>query len=91
MKGFERLHVKSAVKSHSKMRLNCSHLTTLDFGQIVPLYCNELLPGDKFSINSSFFARVSPLVRPTYGDFQFKTASIFVPYHHRLLDDKEQK
>ena len=50
-KGFDRLHVKSAVKSHNKFNLDQSHLTTLSFGQIVPLYNKELVAGDKFSVN----------------------------------------
>lgn len=85
-KGFDRLHIKSAVKSRNKMSLDQTHLTTMDFGQIVPLYAKELIPGDKFHINANFFSRMAPLVRPTYGKFSFKTVSIFCPLHQVAYD-----
>ena len=86
MKGFDVLKVKSAVKSHNKFDLSRSHLTTMEFGQIVPLLAEETVPGDKFSINAEYFSRLAPLVKPTYGKFQFKTVSGFVPYHQIAFD-----
>lgn len=86
MKGFDVLKVKSAVKSHNKFDLSKSHLTTMDFGQIVPLYVEETVPGDKFSVNAEYFSRMAPLVKPTYGKFSFKTVSAFVPYHQIAWD-----
>lgn len=87
-KGFDVIHAKSAVKGHSKMDLSQSHLTTLDFGQIVPLLSEELIPGDKFNVKGNFFSRMAPLVKPTYGKFSFKTMSAFVPYY-QVADDAE--
>ena len=86
MKGFDILRVKSAVKSHSKMDLSRTHLTTMDFGQIVPLFSQEVVPGDKFSVSGEFFSRMAPLVKPTFGRFSFKTVSAFVPYHQIAYD-----
>lgn len=86
MKGFDTLKVKSGVKNHNDFNLSCSHLTTMNFGEIVPLYAEELVPGDKFHINANFFSRMAPLVKPTYGKFQFKTVSAFVPYHQLAYD-----
>ena len=86
MKGFDVLKVKSAVKTRNKFDLSCSHLTTMDFGEIVPLYSNELVPGDKFDIDANYFARMAPLVKPTYGKFSFKTVAAFVPYHELAYD-----
>jgi len=80
MKGFDVLKVKSAVKSRNKFDLSRTHLTTMDFGQIVPLFSEELIPGDKFNVKADFFSRLAPLVKPTYGKFAFKTVSAFVPY-----------
>lgn len=81
MKGFDILKVKSAVKSHNKFDLSRTHLTTMDFGQIIPLFNEETVPGDKFHISGDFFSRLAPLVKPTYGKFSFKTVSAFVPYY----------
>ena len=85
-KGFDRLHTKSAVKSHNKFNLDGTHLTTMDFGQIVPLYSKELIAGDKFSVQANFFSRMAPLVRPTYGKFSFKVMNVFVPFHQVAYD-----
>lgn len=86
MKGFDVLHVKSAVKQHNKFDLSRTHLTTMDFGQIVPLFVEETVPGDKFNVSGEYFSRMAPLVKPTYGKFSFKTVSAFVPYHQIAVD-----
>lgn len=81
MKGFDVLKVKSAVKNHNKFDLSRTHLTTMDFGQIIPLFNEETVPGDKFNISGEYFSRMAPLVKPTYGKFSFKTVAGFVPYY----------
>lgn len=86
MKGFDVLKVKSAVKQRNKFDLSRSHLTTMDFGQIVPLFVEETVPGDKFKVFGEYFSRMAPLVKPTYGKFSFKTVSAFVPYHQVAWD-----
>ena len=85
-KGFDVLHIKSAVKSRNKFDLSRTHLTTMDFGEILPLFVEETVPGDKFTVDSNFFSRLAPLVKPTYGKFAFKTVSAFVPYHQVASD-----
>lgn len=87
-KGFNTLRVKSAVKSRSDLDLSFTHLTTMDFGQIQPLMARETIPGDDFTVQPSFFSRMAPLARPTYGKFSFKTVYGFVPYH-MVADDVE--
>lgn len=86
MKGFDILKIKSAVKSHNKFDLSKTHLTTLNFGEIMPVYAEEVVPGDKFNISADYFSRMAPLVRPTYGKFNFKTVTAFVPYHQLAVD-----
>lgn len=86
MKGFDVLKVKSAVKARNKFDLSFSHLTTMDFGQIVPLFVRETIPGDEFHIKADYFSRMAPLAVPTYGKFSFKTVSAFVPYHQISWD-----
>ena len=86
MKGFDVLKIKSAVKSRNKFDLSRTHLTTMDFGEIVPLFVEETIPGDKFQVRADFFARLAPLVKPTYGKFKFNTLAAFVPYHQIAYD-----
>ena len=64
MKGFDVLKVKSAVKNHNKFNLSRSHLTTMNFGEIVPLLAEETVPGDKFSINGNYFSRMASQAEP---------------------------
>lgn len=54
-KGFDVLHVKSAVRSRNKFDLSRSHLTTMNFGEIVPLFVEETIPGDDIKVKSDFF------------------------------------
>lgn len=87
MKGFDVLHLKSAVKDRNRFpELSRTHETSLDFGQIVPLFNEELIPSDEFPVKGHFFARVAPLVKPTFGRINFKTVSMFVPYHQIAED-----
>ena len=86
MKGFSHMHVKSAVRNHLKDTFRCSHLTTMQIGQIVPLFAEEMINGGTFNIKGRYFSRLAPLVKPTYGDFFFKTVDVFVPYHQLAFD-----
>ena len=87
MKGFDVLKVKSAVKTHNKMDLSAPVLATMDIGQIVPLGTWELVPSDKrFDVKMRAFARLAPLVEPTYGRVKFKVVKAFVPYHQVAWD-----
>lgn len=88
MKGFDNLYVKSAVKDLNEIPLNRTHLTTLDFGQIGILFNEEFVPRDEIRLHGNYFARVAPLVKPTYGKILFKTASFFVDYH-QIAEDSE--
>lgn len=82
MKGFDVLKIKSGVRSRNVMNMEFSHLTTLQIGEIVPLAVFDCVPGDDLpSFDSSYFSRLAPLVKPTYGKFKFKTVTGFVPYH----------
>ena len=81
MASFKTLNVKSAVKSKSKVDLSCSHLTTAEIGQIIPYWCQEVVPDTDFKhVKGNIFARLAPLVKPSYGKMYFKTLEAFVPY-----------
>ena len=38
--------------------------TTFDAGDLVPIYCDEALPGDSFSLNITAFARLATPINP---------------------------
>lgn len=80
MNNFEKLSIKSAVKARKTENLSNTHLTTLDFGQIVCMKGIETIPGGEYPVKANYFARLAPLVKPTYGRCYMKTATMFVPY-----------
>jgi hypothetical protein len=40
------------------------HKTTFDAGKLVPIYCDEALPGDTFKMDASIFARMTTPIFP---------------------------
>lgn len=74
----------------SSFRRDMTYKTTLNAGYLVPILCEEVIPGDTFNLHLSSFARIlSPLKYPImdnlYMDFQF----FFVPT--RLVYDDYEK
>lgn len=59
--------------------------TTCDFGTLVPIMCEEVVPGDTFSLSSQLFCRVAPMVAPIMSKVNVYTHFFFVPY--RLVWD----
>ena len=41
-----------------------AHKTTFDAGYLVPVYVDEVLPGDTFNLNMTAFARLSTPIFP---------------------------
>lgn len=88
MTQFNRLNIKPAVRALNSIKLPYSHLTTFEFGQIMPLLTMEILPRDEINGKFNVFSRMAPLVKPTYGKFSFRTMNCFVPIY-QLADDAE--
>ena len=58
-KGFDVLNVKSAVKARSQMDLSRTHLTTAQFGEIIPVFHEETIPGDEFKVDGHYISRIA--------------------------------
>lgn len=71
--------------SRSKFYRNSDHKTTFNAGQLIPIYCDEVLPGDTHQMDMSALIRMSTPIFPTmdnlFCDFYF----FFVP--NRLVWD----
>lgn len=77
---FNKIKVKTGLQSHrNKFDLSCTHTTTQDFYQNVPIYIKEVIPNEKVHINMRSFTRCSPLQQPLYGQINTKTRAFFVP------------
>lgn len=69
----------------NEFNLSHSVLTTLDQGELVPVGCVEVLPGDTFIHRSSILARVAPLANPVMHDVHLSVHHWYVP--NRILWD----
>ena len=59
---------------------------TCDMGQLIPVLCDEMVPGDFFKIGNQAIVRFQPLVAPVLHEINIYTHCFFVPY--RLLWDE---
>jgi len=67
----------------SKHSLSHYKLLTANMGQLVPVSCVDVLPGDTFQHSTSLLLRVSPLQTPVMHPVSVRLHHWFVPY--RLL------
>ena len=72
--------VKIATSRRSKSRFSLPHdvNTTFSWGDVQPLLCRPMYPGDKNVLDISSLVRLAPLVRPTFGRIKYKVWSQFV-------------
>lgn len=63
--------------------------TTLNAGDLVPVFLDEVLPGDTHVLRGNFFGRLSTPLKPIMDNIFMDTFFFFVPY--RLLWDNWQK
>lgn len=67
----------------SMFNLSYSKMLTCDMGQLIPVLCDEVVPGDIFQIGSEAVIRMQPLVAPVMHEISVYLHLYFVPY--RLL------
>lgn len=63
--------------------------TTFSAGYLVPVFCDEVLPGDTFNLNATFFARLATPLHPIMDNMRLTSFFFFVPF--RLLWDNWQR
>jgi len=76
-------HVSSLRPGRSMFDLSYEKKFTCDMGQLIPVMCDELVPGDKFKIGNQAVIRFQPLVAPVLHEINMYVHYFFVPY--RLL------
>lgn len=60
--------------------------TTFDAGQLIPIYLDEVLPGDTFTMKTTSFARLTTPLKPIMDNLYIDLHYFFVP--NRLLFDQ---
>jgi len=68
-------------KSPKKNVFNLSHekKLSLNMGELVPIFCEEIVPSDRFKVTSEVLLRVAPLVSPIMHRVDVKLEFFFVP------------
>jgi len=56
-----------------------THKTTMDAGYLVPIYHQEVLPGDSFNMSGTIFARLATPIYPVMDNLYVTTSFFFVP------------
>lgn len=65
------------------------HKTAFDSGYLIPIYVDEVLPGDTFNLKMTAFARMATPIFPTMDNLYLDTFFFFVP--NRIIWDNWQK
>ena len=63
----------------SKMTSNPRCWTSFNAGDIVPIYCAEVLPRDSFEVDLDAVVRQSTLLKPTMDNMEIDVYAFFVP------------
>lgn len=81
--------VPSARIQRSSFDRSCGLKTTFDAGYLIPIFCDEVLPGDTFSLKEAFLARMATPIFPLMDNLRLDTQYFFVPL--RLIWSNFQK
>lgn len=67
---------------HAYDAFDLSHEKKLSFkfGQIIPIYWDDIVPGDKFRVNSEVFIRFAPMLAPILHRINVFVHYFWVPY-----------
>jgi len=70
-----------------RSRFDRSHAlkTTFDAGLLIPVFVDEVLPGDSYNVNQTAFCRLATPLKPIMDNIYLDTQFFFVPY--RLVWD----
>lgn len=65
------------------------HMTSFNAGDLIPIYVDEVLPGDSVRMTSSKVIRAQTLLTPTFGNMYLDTYWYFIPL--RLVWDHSEE
>lgn len=72
--------IPSAEIPRSSFDVQHNHKTSFDSGNLVPIYEDEVLPGDSFKLNMTAFVRLATPIVPVMDNIHLNTFFFFVPY-----------
>lgn len=68
-----------SIRKRSKFNLGHTHLTSMKMGYLVPVMCQECLPGDTWQGDTKLFLRMAPLLAPVMHRLNITISTFFVP------------
>lgn len=71
--------IPNAEIPRSKFVQNSTHKTTFDAGLLVPVYVDEVLPGDTINLNMTAFGRLATPIFPVIDNIYLDSFFFFVP------------
>lgn len=81
--------VPAANAPRSRFNRSHNHKTTFDAGYLVPVFVDEVLPGDTFNLRMTTFARLATPLVPIMDNLYLESFFFFVPL--RLVWDNFQR
>ena len=81
MKQFESISIRKP--KSSVFNLSHERKLTMSMGDLVPIFCEEVLPGDKFRVNTEVLMRLQPMIAPVMHRVNAYVHYFFVP--NRLI------
>lgn len=71
--------IPEVAKQRSRFDRSASHKTTFDTGDLIPIYVDEVLPGDTISLDFSHVTRMTTPVAPVMDNAALDVYAFFVP------------
>ena len=81
-------YVKAPKLSYTRFNLDHEVKFSFNMGEITPLICEEVVPGDEWNVSREIMVRMSPLVAPIMHRVNVFTHYFFVPYRDWETDRK---
>ncbi|MDV3547374.1 hypothetical protein CMU66_02500 [Elizabethkingia anophelis] len=71
--------VASKAPKSSTFNMSYDRKFSMNFGDLVPIHCQEVIPGDKISINPQHMTRLAPMIAPIMHEVNVFIHYFFVP------------
>lgn len=75
--------IKLTRPRRNKFNLSHERKMSLNMGNLVPIMCQEIVPGDKFRVHTEIMLRLAPMLAPIMHRVNVRTEFFFVP--NRLI------
>ena len=88
MKARQQIYQRTPGNKPGRSVFDLSHEVKLsaDFGQLIPIMCEDVVPGDVFELGAEMIVRLNPLVAPILHEINAYVHTFYVP-NRILMDD----